>query len=124
MRSDNLTQHLRTYERLPGGIGSPFTSGGSGTPRGSVGGGDDGDVSGGEGSLNEDSSSRHGSLVGDSEDEGIVCTLRLDLTNSIMEVYMCMGILWVVVPLWICRPMEFWVVPVNTYNAILTFRKS
>ena len=64
-RSDNLTQHLRTHERLPGGIGSPFT-GGSGISRGSV----DGDLSGGEGSLNDDSSSRQES-VGDSEDEGM-----------------------------------------------------
>jgi transcription factor STE12 len=68
-RSDNLTQHLRTHERLPGGIGSPFTSG-AGISRSSVG-GDEGDISGGEGSLNEDSSSRQGS-VGDSEDEGMV----------------------------------------------------
>jgi transcription factor STE12 len=64
-RSDNLTQHLRTHERLPGGIGSPF-AGGSGISRGSV----DGDLSGGEGSLNDDSSSRQDSL-GDSEDEGM-----------------------------------------------------
>ena len=69
-RSDNLTQHLRTHERLPGGIGSPFAGGGGGggsggMSRGSV----DGDLSGGEGGL-EDSSSRQGS-VGDSEEEGM-----------------------------------------------------
>ncbi|KAF8815250.1 hypothetical protein BYT27DRAFT_7249334 [Phlegmacium glaucopus] len=68
-RSDNLTQHLRTHERLPGGIGSPFTGGG-GLARSSVG-ADEADVSGGEGSLNEESSSRQGSVV-DSEDEGMV----------------------------------------------------
>ena len=68
-RSDNLTQHLRTHERLPGGIGSPF-SGGVGLGRSSVA-GDEADVSGGEGSLNEESSSRQGSVV-DSEDEGMV----------------------------------------------------
>ena len=49
-RKDNLTQHLRTHEKLPGEIGSPFAGGGE-ISRWSV----DGDLSGGERSLNDDS---------------------------------------------------------------------
>jgi len=104
-RSDNLAQHWRTHERLPGWI--PF-AGGSGISRGSV----DGDLSCG-GDLNDDSSSRQGSVrIVRKKGWGILLLGLIHTTHNKNAEWMCTGILLVVVVvlLWICRPTVFWVV--------------
>ena len=65
-RSDNLTQHLRTHERTGHGSMLPGSSGSNDW----MGQGEDGDVSGGEGSTNGDSPNGPGSIA-DSEDEAV-----------------------------------------------------
>ncbi|KAF9555199.1 hypothetical protein CPC08DRAFT_712232, partial [Agrocybe pediades] len=66
-RSDNLTQHLRTHERTGHGATGPGGAPGTGDWMAQ---GEDGDISGGEGSTNGDSPSGPGS-VADSEDEAL-----------------------------------------------------